>query len=160
MLKHLGPIVATSIVVLFLLISALPLLHWFERDGREAALDEHRALWRGLGIDDYRVSVAIDCDCGVLAAGPLDVTVLGGTVGSVADADGRQVPLPAADWPATVGRLFDRVAEAIDEGVDDLTVTYDENYGFPREVRIDPDEDLDGDETTLIASGFDPRVTR
>ena len=156
-LKYLATIVATAIVVLFLLVSALPLMHWFEQDGRSVLLAENQTLWDSLNIDSYRFTVEQRCDCGPGDAGPLAVTVINDTVLALRSDDGVEAPLPQVDWPATVPRLFARIEMAIMDEVDGLEVTYDNTYGLPREVLIDPDRRFGGDEIELRVSSFDPR---
>ncbi len=156
-LKYLATIVATTIVVLFLLVSALPLMHWFEQDGRSVMLAENRALWASLHIKDYRFAVEQRCDCGAGDAGPLMVTIIDNAVAALRGDTGAEVPMPQGDWPATVPQMFQRIEAAIDAEVDNLVVTYDDIYGLPREVLIDPDSRYDGDEIELRAGRFDPR---
>jgi hypothetical protein len=160
MLRYLGTIVATAIVVLFLLVSAVPLMHWFRAEGRASQLDENRARWERLAIVDYQFAVEIDCPCDGLPAGPVRIVVRDGRpVSAAASPGGEPMPLPASPgFPLTIGDLFDDIASEIDAAASVLDVSYDGNYGYPREVYVDPDADLTGDETRIRVTAFDPRA--
>lgn len=156
-LRYLATIAATTIVVLFLLVAALPLLHWFEVEGRRASLAEHRAIWDGHGIDDYRVTIDFaDAASGTAAA--FRVEVRDAALVSASRPDGTALAPALLPRPATIAQLFSEVADANAGDPARMAVVYDENYGFPREIRIDPDVDVEGDETDIRVSGFDPRV--
>ena len=160
MLRYLGTIVATAIVVLFLLVSALPLMHWFRAEARTAMLDESRSLWAGLGLDDYAFVLEMECDCEGVPAGAVRVSVRADQpLMAEAPPGGERIPLPVAPaFPATVDAMFDAIATLIDEAPAVLDVSYDENYGLPREIYVDPDTDVPGDETRIRVTAFDPRA--
>ena len=156
-LRYLATIAATTIVVLFLLVAALPLLHWFEVDGRRASLAEHRALWLGHGIDDYRLTIENRSAAnGMPSAFRADVR--DGVVISARRTDGAVLGPAFLPEPSTVEQLFALVAEANAGDPARMSVIYDEHYGYPQEIRIDPDTDVDGDETVILVTTFDPRV--
>lgn len=160
MLRYLATIVATAIVVLFLLVSAIPLMHWFGAEGQIAALEENRAAWNQLDLRDYRFSIELTCgDCDAPAGIPLRVRVSDGQAREIVDLSTSTVLTPAGttDLPNDVPALFTLVEAAIAADTDELRVSYDEIYGFPRDVRIDPDSDVSGDETAIRVSDFDPR---
>lgn len=149
-LKSLGPIVATAIVVLFLLVSAIPLMHWFQEEGELATLAENRDAWRELGILSYRLELEFDSPG---RADRAEIVVRDGLVSERGTAAGSGLPAE------TIEDLFDSVAAAIRSAPDSLTVSYDESYGFPRLVFVDPDKPIQGDETRITVTGFDPRVS-
>ena len=160
MLRYLATIVATSIVVLFLLVSAVPLMHWFGAEGRVAALEENRAAWNELSLRDYRFSIRMTCgDCDAPSDQPLRIAVSGGQTSEIVDlSTSTNLTLAAAsDLPADVPALFAFVEAAMAAEPGDIKVSYDEIYGFPRDVRIDPDAGIAGDETIIAVSDFDPR---
>ncbi|MDX1482709.1 MAG: DUF6174 domain-containing protein [Woeseiaceae bacterium] len=158
-LRYLATIAATTIVVLFLLVTTLPLLHWFEVEGRRATLAEQRAIWAQQGIDDYRLTIGIRRSQAA-AAHTFRAEVRDGVVVSAQrPEDGLALPATLLPEPATVEQLFAFVAEANAQDHDVVVVSYDEIYGFPRSIRIDPNAGADGDETEIEATGFDPRVS-
>lgn len=150
MLKSLGPIVATAIVVLFLLVSAVPLLHWFREEGELAALEENRDAWRGLGILSYRLEVEFDSPGYATRA---ELVVRHGRVAEISGTDDSGLPAE------TIEELFDAVSTAIESAPDSLSVNYDDSYGFPRRMVVDPDNSIQGDETRISVTGFDPRAS-
>lgn len=157
-LRYLAPIVATAIVVLFLLVAALPLMHWFEAEGQDAALQSNQEDWQRLGIENYQFSFVRRCDCGPLAGRHLGATVNGSAVTVTDVADGNRAVFPEQDWPTTVPALFALVAAALESEPYELEVSYDADYGFPRKIRIDPERRVDGDESELVVERFDPRA--
>lgn len=162
MLKYLATIVATAIVVLFLLVSAVPLLHWFAAEGERAALDENRARWAERAIDSYRFRLDASCGRGADTARAWRVTVTNGSARAVIDA-ATSAPVSASEragLPLDMPALFEAVEQALDAEADSLSVDYDADYGFPRRIDIDPDDGIDGDESSLRVAEFDPRPER
>jgi hypothetical protein len=159
MLKYLATIVATAIVVLFLLVSAIPLMHWFSAEGRIAELQENRAIWDDLGLRDYRYAIEMSCDCTAPTDRPVRVRVADGRVTELVDLTSGEALSPAAfaDLPLDMPALFSFVEQGLVSDADELSVRYDEIYGFPREFRADPDSEASGDETEIRVSEFDPR---
>ena len=149
-LRSLGPIVATAIVVLFLLVSAIPLMHWFAEEGRQSSLEENRDLWANLEIASYRLKL----EYRLPGQGSTTTTEI-----VVRDAEAlpafEGVSAPPVD---SVEALFDFLDEVIRSAPDSLLIDYDEAYGFPRSVSVDPESGLSGDETILTVIGFDPRT--
>lgn len=151
MLKSLGPIVATAIVVLFLLVSAVPLMHWFTEEGRHSTLVDNRASWDELGIESYRLDLEYELP-GARAARRAGFVIRDGRVVERSAAGGTAHPVE------TIDGLFDQVEAAIRAAPDRLTVTYDDNYRFPRSLSVDPDDAIAGDESRIDVVGFDPRA--
>lgn len=160
MLKYLGTIVATAIVILFLLVSSVPLLHWFREEGRSSVLAENRARWASVGLSSYGLTVTVQCACNDLPRDSVLVRVLNERpVNAVMTSDGEEVPVPDDPrFPVTVPSLFSLVEAAIDSSPASFEVEYDDNYGFPRSVFVDPDGDTGDDELRITVPGFDPRI--
>lgn len=160
MLRYLATIVATAIVVLFLLVSAIPLMHWFGAEGQIAALEENRAAWNQVALRDYRFSIEMTCgDCNAPAEKPLRIRVSDGQAREIIGLPSSRVLALRADTdlPTDVPALFTLVEEAIAAETDEQRISYDGIYGFPRDIRIDPDADVAGDEIVIRVFDFDPR---
>lgn len=144
-LRSLGPIVATAIVVLFLLVSAIPLMHWFEAEGRLSTLEENRALWQELGLSDYRMTLEYE------GPGHVGAVTIAYVIrkGQVSERSGLPLPLE------TIDALFERLDEAVRETPADLLVSYDEDYGFPRNIQLDSQT---VNSTRYAVIEFDPRT--
>src|SRR6187431_261321 len=116
----------------------------------DANLDAARARWKSAAIANYEYGYNKYCDCHRESPPETVVTVRGGTVTSVRHRPvGTTVEVPAADknlqyyW--TVDGLFELVAAAQARGVQ-VRAAYDAELGFPREIYIDYDAKLIGDE--------------
>ncbi|MBI5511615.1 MAG: hypothetical protein HY903_22900 [Deltaproteobacteria bacterium] len=120
------------------------------------ALKDARVQWRAAGPAAYEWVVQRTCFCPDIE--PVRVQVRDAAVVSAArqmDAT-TEVALTVDAYQAwfTVDGLFDEVRRAIDEGADELTVTYDPEYGYPRSVAIDRYENAMDDETGFNARGL------
>ena len=123
----------------------------------DANLDAARARWKSAAIASYEYGYNKYCDCHRESPPETVVTVRGGTVTSVRHRPvGTTVEVPAADknlqyyW--TVDGLFELVAAAQARGVQ-VRAAYDAELGFPREIFIDYDAKLIGDELDLRMTG-------
>jgi hypothetical protein len=119
----------------------------------DANLDAARARWKSAAIANYEYGYNKYCDCHRESPPETVVTVRGGTVTGVRHRPvGTTVEVPAADknlqyyW--TVDGLFELIAAAQARGVQ-VRAAYDAELGFPREIYIDYDTNLIGDELDL-----------
>ena len=119
----------------------------------DANLDAARARWKSAAIASYEYGYNKYCDCHRESPPETVVTVRGGTVTGVRHRPvGTTVEVPAADknlqyyW--TVDGLFELIASALARGVQ-VRAAYDAELGFPREIYIDYDTNLIGDELDL-----------
>lgn len=157
MLRQLAPVVATSVVVLFLLVSAIPLLHWFQADNRNVAYQDNRALWRELGLESYRFSLEMTCDCGELPPMPVRVVIDDGE--PISSIDFETIGYEQSSvLPLSIDAVFDIARAGVVGDHDDVLIDYDTDYGFPRSIVLDPDADRTGDETSVRIVDFDPRA--
>ena len=123
----------------------------------DANLDAARARWKSAAIANYEYGYNKYCDCHRESPPETVVTVRGGTVTGVRHRPvGTTVEVPAADknlqyyW--TVDGLFELIAAAQARGVQ-VRAAYDAELGFPREIYIDYDAKLIGDELDLRMTG-------
>ena len=57
----------------------------------------------------------------------------------------------------TINRLFDVIQNAIDDEADQITVSYDSEFGYPTNIEIDRNINAIDDEYVLTATRFSPR---
>lgn len=93
-------------------------------DPEQARLDDARRRWAAAGIDDYRLTWAVQCFCPRTAF--VDTVVDGEVVTHEQEPDSDALDDPG---PKTVPDIFDEVQAAIDEDPATLEVTYDEETG-------------------------------
>ena len=158
MLKNLAPIAATAIVLLFLLASSVPLMHWFVREGREAELASGQELWSSLGISDYDFTVSMTCFCPPPAGTAIGVRVRDG---QTVEAFDSQTPrgsgnLDMSEIPDSVPAMFAAVRTAMDADPDSISVIYDEDFGFPVSIEIDYRRAYTDDDVTFTIIEFAP----
>jgi hypothetical protein len=137
--------------VLAMVLAAAP------RAFADAPLDGARARWQSAALGSYEYGYRKFCECHRESPPETVVTVRGGTVTGVRHRPvGGAGEVPAAEknfeyyW--TVEGLFALIASALQRGVQ-VRVAYDAELGFPREVYIDYDANLIGDELDLLLTG-------
>jgi hypothetical protein len=121
----------------------------------DAALDGARARWQAAAITSYEYGYQKYCDCHRENPPETVVTVSGGSVTGVRHRPaGTTTEVPGKDFEYywTVDGLFTLIASAQARGVQ-VRAAYDADLGFPREIFIDYDTKLIGDE-------LDVRLTR
>src|SRR5215510_11907050 len=97
-------------------------------------LEINRDKWRNQGLHDYSLTMTRMCFCGDV--GPFAVTVRNDSVvAAVRTSDGA--PSLVTSYLPTVNKLFDFIQKAIEDNTKTITVTYDAELGFPREIVYD-----------------------
>ena len=99
-------------------------------------LEDARRTWRRQAIQNYSFTVHQDCFCPEDVRGPFRVRVASGVIVSVTDPVTGAPRGASAFVPLTVEALFDRVQQAIDDGMDELDVRYDSTLGYPVVIEI------------------------
>jgi hypothetical protein len=118
-------------------------------------LDEARRHWAEKRISSYTFTVSQDCFCVEDARGPFRVRVSGGAVVSVTDPV-TGAPRVASEFvPLTVDELFDRVEQAVADGVRELEVEYHRDLGYPVEIEINRSQQLVDAAIIITVSGFE-----
>ena len=160
-MKNLAAIAATAIVLLILLASSVPLMHWFVSEGRDANLENGEATWSALSLRDYDLTIHKACECPPPAGTPVRVNVRDGEIiaAQIAEGPAADKPVDLRDMPGTVPSLFATVREAIEDDPDTLDVTYDSDYGFPRKIYIDRRKAYKDDEISYTVISFRPVAT-
>jgi len=121
----------------------------------DAALDGARARWQAAALTTYEYGYQKYCDCHRENPPETTVTVRGGAVTGVRHRPAgstTEVPGKDIEYYWTVDGLFELIASAQARGVE-VRATYDADLGFPRQIYIDYDTKLIGDE-------LDVRLTR
>lgn len=126
-------------------------------------LETHRARWEAAATQDYVYAYRKYCECNRDEPPETVVTVRDARVARVHhEHAGSEREVPAREgsldlyW--TVDGLFTVIANALDAGAD-VRASYDTELGFPRELYVDYDPELIGDELDLRVTRFvpDPR---
>jgi hypothetical protein len=123
----------------------------------DAELDAAQARWQSAALASYEYGYNKYCDCHRESPPETVVTVRSGKVTGVRHRPaGTTTEVPAAEknfgyyW--TVDELFALIASALERGVQ-VRAAYDAELGFPRQIYIDYDAKLIGDELDLRLTG-------
>lgn len=126
----------------------------------DAELDAAQARWRAAALTGYEYGYHKYCDCHRESPPETTVSVRDGKVIRVRHRPaGTTTDVPAADknldyyW--TVEGLFQLIGSALERGVS-VRASYDATLGFPREIFIDYDAGLIGDELDLRLTAVNP----
>lgn len=122
-------------------------------------LERNRQTWQDAGITHYSFSLNVGCFCAFRDQMPLTIEVQNGKVVSITALDGTLVPATDPGYEtferyATIDRIFSELEAGLAGGADEVTVTYDATYGFPREIYFDFILEAADDELSITVSNF------
>lgn len=147
-IRWLAAVLATALVV-----AGCSFLPGASPSARELALRQlanQQALWASKGVDDYRITIEKQCFC---PSARFVFTVANGIVTGVKTDDGLAVrPDQVPTQPKTVPELFALVAGLPAEQA--VTVSYDERFGFPSLISVDPIPNAVDDEYQVVVHEF------
>jgi Family of unknown function (DUF6174) len=120
----------------------------------------NKMKWEDANISHYQFHLNIGCFCAFRDKMPLTIEVSNGEVVSMIGADGVEIPATDPNDElysryATIDRLFSELDAVLNGDADEVTVTYDPDYGFPNEIYIDAIKEAADDELSLSVSGFE-----
>jgi hypothetical protein len=141
-------------IAITLAAAACSLLPGASPSAREIALRQlavHQALWQQKGPASYVITVERQCFC---PGAQYEITVTNGVVSKVAPDDAPVQPAEVQGLPKTVPELFAVVAGLPAEAA--VTVSYDEQLGYPTLISVDPIPNAIDDEYTIVVHGFSP----
>ena len=110
-------------------------------------------LWTSQGIRSYTFTIERQCFCPEEYRGPFDVTVVEGAPTLVTI--GGRVAL--ADRVATLPKTMEATfALVLAQAATEPGVVYDDRFGFPLRIALDPIKNAIDDEVTYLVSNFRP----
>ncbi|MDP9185482.1 MAG: DUF6174 domain-containing protein [Actinomycetota bacterium] len=110
------------------------------------------AKWYDSPRTDYHIALTRACFCD--DAGTVSARVRG-TLPTAAQVNGREIDLPTTT-PLTVDDLFLIVFRAEATGAERLDVTYDDEWGYPKDIVIDGSSNTMDDELEIHVTSFEP----
>jgi hypothetical protein len=127
---------------------------------RNSELKSNQQKWEDANITHYRFELNIGCFCVFRGNMPLTIEVQNGDVVSMVASDGTSISQADPNYEyysryMTIERLFSELGAGLASKADEVTVTYDPNYGFPTEINIDFIKNAVDDELYLSVSGFE-----
>jgi hypothetical protein len=121
-------------------------------------VQQNREKWLSHEISGYQIEMQKICYCVPEVVRMMVFEVDGNEVTSVRYADtGEDVdPQHYGDFN-TIEGMFEFVGKALEKNPADLSIAYDEKYGYIKELSVDFQENIADDEITIIASNMRPK---
>ena len=118
----------------------------------------NREKWLAHGVSGYQIEMQKICYCVPEVVRMMVFDVKDNNVQSVRYADtGEDVdPQHYGDFN-TIESMFDFVEKALEKDPADLSISYDDEYGYIKELTVDFKENIADDEITVIASNMRPK---
>jgi hypothetical protein len=118
----------------------------------------NREKWMSHGISNYEIEMQKICYCVPEVVRMMVFEVEGDKVETVRYADtGDDVDPQHYGNFNTIEGMFTFVEQALEKNPADLSIAYDEKYGYIKELSVDFKENLADDEISIIASNMRPR---
>ena len=130
----------------------------------QVELDSHRDLWGQTGSQDYTYEYSVLCECSDNFGQAVTASVANGEIESVVYTKSGEYGITAGAPPSvsgspryhTIDNLFGVIQDAITNEVEQLTVSYDSKYGYPRKIDIDHQINAIDDEYVVTAGAYSP----
>jgi hypothetical protein len=122
------------------------------------AYKQARSLWESQGIEHYRFHFEIGCNCPWREMMPLAVEVQNGEIVSMTSSNAEEISPALMETfrpHGTIESLFELLDSATSTRVYKLEVEYDDAYGFPVSIIIDPYRMITDDATGYYVSDFE-----
>jgi hypothetical protein len=122
----------------------------------ESDLQTNKQKWETAEISSYEMDLRRGCFCSDDITRPMHLVVTDGrTTISYAD-DGSRVTGEALESMLVGGveKIFDAIDFVLSRNPDRLLIEYDEEFGFPQIIKIDPNADAIDDELDLWITNF------
>lgn len=126
--------------------------------GNQSEIERNRQKWQDLGISHYRFNLFVGCFCVFSQDMPLVVEVQNGQVVSMEYQSGKAIEEGNRELfrrYETIDQIFSELEKDLKGEADEVKVTYDSTYGFPKQVNIDFIKEAIDDEVSLTISGFE-----
>ena len=118
----------------------------------------NREKWMSHEISSYQIEVQKICYCVPEVVRMMVFEVDGDEVASVRYADtGEDVDPQHYGEFNTIEDMFTFVEKALEKNPADLSIAYDEKYGYIKELSVDFKENIADDEISIIASNMRPK---
>ncbi|MBD2505038.1 DUF6174 domain-containing protein [Anabaena azotica] len=115
----------------------------------------NRNLWNKQNISSYRYTLSNSCFCITDARGPVIIEVRNGKTTSITSvATGNPVNPDFFQNYDTIPKLFNVIQDAIARQASSLTVSYDHQLGYPKQINIDYDAQIADEELFLTVENF------
>lgn len=119
-------------------------------------LAQNREKWQAQNVSHYRFQLDIVCFCAFRDQMPLVVEVQDGEVVSIAAVNGSDISISREFFTDsdTIDELF-ALVETAGKEAEEMTVTYNAEFGFPETISIDYIKEAVDDEIWYTISNFE-----
>jgi hypothetical protein len=150
--KHLVPIVATVFVMLFLWVSAVPLLSWYELTAYHQELEDKSFQWHHGGISDYNFEFEYRDFKARPAPGPIRIHVGDSKFVNASRIDtGELVDISGlAHVPDTIESAFAIATELLEQHPYRIDIEYDADLHYPTLIAVSYSEQESDGATYII----------
>ena len=136
--KHLVPIVAAIFVMLFLWLSAVPLLSWYEFSAQHQALQDAMSQWNRYALRNYSFEVEISANRRPPRLDPIRIHVREARFLEAFREDDDEV-IDIADLarvPKTIEASYELVSRLLEERLYEFAVEYDATWAYPKRIQF------------------------
>lgn len=157
--KHFVPLVATVFVLLFLWISTVPILSWYEQSGKFEELQDAEFQWFHSGVKYYDFEIEIMAGTSPPDTEPIRISVRDLNYVSAYRVDDEQpIDLKSVEHvPQSIDDSFELVSELLEDHSRNVIVEYDATYFYPRRIVV-ARRDNPVDEVTYSIRWFEPAL--
>lgn len=136
--KHLVPIVAAVFVMLFLWLSAVPLLSWYEFSAQHQELQDAMFQWHRHELRDYNFEVEISANRRPPRLDPIRIYVQEAKFLAAYRVDDDEVigVSDMGDVPDTIEAYYELISRLLEERPYEFAVEYDATWAYPKRIRI------------------------
>lgn len=122
-----------------------------------AEIQTNKEKWLSHGVTGYQIEMQKICFCAPDAVRLMIFEIVNNEIKTVRYADtGDDVDPSHYNQYNTVEGLFLLVEQALEKNPADLSIAYDKEYGYIKELAIDYQVNIADDEVTIIASNMKP----
>ena len=125
--------------------------------GDTAALRQGMLRWAARAPSSYELVLRrTGCECTPAMLATVRITVRDRDVQAVIDVDTGDPVTTELYHALTVEQLFAVVSDALNQNAHSVTVEYDDDWGYPRDIYIDYDREMVDDELSITAQDLVP----
>ena len=157
--KQFVPLIATVFVLLFLWLSAVPILSWYEQSGKFEELKDAEFQWFHSGIRYYDFEIEVMAGSSPPDTEPIRISVRDLNYYSAYRVDDEQpIDLSSVQHiPQTINDSFELISNLLQDHSRNVAVEYDATYFYPRRIVVGR-TDNPVDEVTYSIRWFEPAL--
>ena len=136
--KQLVPIVAAVFVMLFLWLSTVPLLSWYEFSAHHQALQDAMFQWSRHALGNYSFEVEISANHRPPRLDPIRIHVREAKLHATYRVDdGEAIDISdMGDVPETIEASFELISRLLEERPYEFAVEYDATWAYPKRIQF------------------------